>query len=415
MTDGPSPDIGRLRVSYVLSQFPLPTQAFAVSDILALRELGHEVVVHTLKPGRTDEEDRARLAGVPDDLVVLRPRARNLLRWPVLLWRARKRLPAVLGKCITGLGSAPVAAIQAILCIPRALEIVDEVRKCEADAVHLFWSRQSALVTAFLSGRGQRPVLTAFVGAYDLVADDFLVEMAMRSADVVFSHSEANRAWLERRGRSRDDMRIIRRGIPLLPLDQDAPRDPGRWITASALVPEKNVRAVVEAFARARETRPGLRLLICGEGPDRTALEKRTQDLGCADAVKFMGHVERSQVFSLMQQAGIFLLLSTKASERLPNVVKEAMWCGCAIVSAPTEGIAELLRDEGLGRIVDPFDTVALDRAIASLMEEAPEEASIRRERARLLIEAEFSARTNMSRYAETWQGLAALRDGMAN
>lgn len=39
-----------MKVTYVLMQFPLSTQTFAMSDIAALRSLGHEVSVECLLP-----------------------------------------------------------------------------------------------------------------------------------------------------------------------------------------------------------------------------------------------------------------------------------------------------------------------------------------------------------------------------
>lgn len=49
-TPSPAASPSPLTISYLFSQFPLPTQTFAVSDIAALQELGHKVVVHTMKP-----------------------------------------------------------------------------------------------------------------------------------------------------------------------------------------------------------------------------------------------------------------------------------------------------------------------------------------------------------------------------
>jgi hypothetical protein len=58
--------------------------------------------------------------------------------------------------------------------------------------------------------------------------------------------------------------------------------DPGFWLCVSRLLPYKNVDAVVEAVER----RPGDRLVVVGDGPERAALERQT-----GPRVQFLGAV----------------------------------------------------------------------------------------------------------------------------
>ncbi len=393
-----------LRISYLFSHFPQPTEGFAVSDIVALRKLGHEVFVHTMRPPRGDESDREKAARIPEELPILRPALSLLRKWPKLLWRKRSQVYRISVKSLRAIIKEPKAAIVSLLCIPRALEIVEEIDKLDSDVVHLFWSRYAANVLAALEGSGSMRLRSAFVGAYDLVANDHLVATAISSAQTVFSHSESNRHFLVEKGASDSAISIIHRGIPLQQLDDNLHRDANLLVTASALVEQKNVRAIIETFARAQSKRPALKLEICGDGPERSRLESLARELGCADSVRFLGHVEREKVFALFQRAELCLFLSTKPSERLPNVLKEAMWCGCSIIASPTQGIEELIVDRQLGTIVDPTDIDALDRAVANAFEETEAAAMARRERARDLISDKFSSLTSMAQYAEVWR-----------
>ena len=54
-----------------------------------------------------------------------------------------------------------------------------------------------------------------------------------------------------------------------------------------------------------------------------------------------------------MAESDIFLFLSSKAGERLPNVVKEAMLSGCICIVSNTPGIDELIEDGKTGFIID--------------------------------------------------------------
>ena len=390
-----------LRISYILPQFPVPTEVFAISDIVALRDLGHQVAVHTIKPRPKDEQTRLRLCGVPDDLAIFRPTWAGALRWPGLLWRRRKQAWRLVRRIIASAPSAPRTALSALLSLPRALEITAETRGC--DIVHVFWSRHPGLVLAALESMGFPALRSAFVGAYDLVADDFLVELTLGAAEVVFSHAEANLDYARAKAPVDVPVHIVHRGIPLSPLGNEGERDRFGWITASALVREKNVEAVIRLFAAARAHEPRLTMLVFGDGPDRDRLRAIVDDLDCSKAITMMGHAPRNELFEQLQLSGAFLLLSKKASERLPNVVKEALWAGCAVISSKSEGIEELIPDPSIGFVVDPDDPEATLGAAQSVILETPAQAAERRDRARAVIQERFSSEGSMRRYADAW------------
>jgi glycosyltransferase involved in cell wall biosynthesis len=313
-----------LRIGYVFSQFPVLTEAFAVSDIAALVGQGHDVSVFTMKPRRRGDRRLREVAGVPDGLPVRAPTFAGALRWPSLVWRYRRVAVQLAGAAIRALPRSPSTAALAFLCIPRALEIADDARRSGLDVVHIFWSRQGGMVLPALQSDGASCVRSAFVGAYDLVADDFLVGLTLRSANVVFSHAEANRGFAQARAGDSVPVRIIRRGIPLLRTLPEQ-RDPFAWITASALTQTKNVEAILRAFAKAREQDGRVKLTICGDGPDRERLEGLARQLGIGSPVEFAGHVPRDELYQRLNRAALFILLSKKPSERLPNVLKEAL------------------------------------------------------------------------------------------
>lgn len=393
-----------LKISYLLPQFPVPTETFAISDIAALRKLGHEVVVHTVKPPPGRRRAGGNAADLPADLRILRPRLRQVWRWPGLLFRRAGSVGLLLRLIAPALVRQPRAALTSLLCIPRLIEIGEELRRLRPDVVHVFWARHPALALPMLKADDAPAVRSIFVGAYDLVADDFLVRQGIDAAQVAFSHAETNRPFLESRVPAGVHKHIVHRGIPLPTPDAAAVRDRNLWLTASALVPAKRVDRVIAAFAGARTTWPDIRLMVCGDGPDRPRLEQMCRDLGCAPAVNFAGHVRREDLFRRMQRAGIFWLMSEKESERLPNVLKEALWSGCAIVTTRTPGIEELIPDAGIGHIVE--DDAALARAVQAIMMESEADAASRAQRARKMIEAAFSSETSMAQYARAWQNL---------
>ena len=394
----------RLRISYLFQQFPLPTETFAVSDIAALLAQGHAVSVHTVKRAPRHQEQLLKQCGVPEDLQISRTSLAGARKWPNLLWRSRSLAAMLLRTILRSAPSSPLTAFQALLCVPRILEIATEVDQANSDVVHVFWARHVGLTLPVLKVTGARVLRTAFVGAYDLLADDFMVDMTLAAAEVIFSHAEINREYVERKAPAGASIEIVRRGIPLPELTEDSVPQRFLWITASSLIRPKNVEAVLRAFAFAREREPRLTLKVFGQGPDLHRLKRIALDLGCADVVNFAGHVRREELFTELERASVFLLLSKGRWERLPNVLKEALWAGCAVISSNSTGIEELIPDSSIGHVVDPDDHYAVTAAVTTILDRADVERARQRRKARAHIAAHFSAESSMRHYAEAWE-----------
>jgi glycosyltransferase involved in cell wall biosynthesis len=408
------PSQQRLRIAYLFQQFPIPTETFAVSDIGALIARGHEVTAYTMKFAPPNEEALLQNSAVPGELQVFRPKIAGAMKWPSVMWRWRKEIAWLARRIVVNGRTSPVTCLQALFCIPRLAEIAESICDQKFDVVHAFWSRHVGLTLPLLNRRGAQMLRTTFVGAYDLVADDFITDLVAESADALFSHAEVNRPYLERKARRGASIEIIHRGIPLARNVSSGPRTRFRLVTASALVPCKNVEAVIKCFADARGRFGQLTLDIFGDGPDRPRLVQLAQQLGCSTAVHFNGHIPREALFAQLEKASIFILLSKKPSERLPNVIKEALLAGCAVISSNSEGIEELIPDEGLGLVVNPDDQPAIDTALTRLLGETDAEAEARRKRARSFIASNFSSDASMRRYVEAWLNDIAKR-GAAN
>lgn len=153
-------------------------------------------------------------------------------------------------------------------------------------------------------------------------------------------------------------------GIGLLP-DAEA-RDGvggrGPLLFVGALLPVKNPDLLVRAYARAAG-RIGRPLHIAGEGPMRAEIEELAAALGVSDRVRFLGRLSRAEVGEAMRRAHALVLPSRH--EGMPIVVIEALASGLPVVASAVGGIPELVRDPGLGVLVDPGDERALADALA--------------------------------------------------
>lgn len=159
----------------------------------------------------------------------------------------------------------------------------------------------------------------------------------------------------------------------LEPLDDPAFVD--RWfvdkrkpvvVAAGMLAPWKGFEELIAAFALLRTRGRDARLVILGEGPDRAKLEAQVAALDLADRVRLPGHA--ANPLKYFARADVFALSSRV--EGMPNVLVEAMMCGCTVVATdcPT-GPRELLQGGRFGYLVAPRDPAALADGIAAALD----------------------------------------------
>ena len=124
---------------------------------------------------------------------------------------------------------------------------------------------------------------------------------------------------------------------------------------------------LIDAFARAARGRADVRLIICGTGPLRLALERQARDAGIGGQVTFTGLVSNTEVARYAAIADAFVLPSIL--EALPTVAVEALAAGTPVLSADHPGgleLHELFGDDVL--IVPRRNVDGLATAIADFM-----------------------------------------------
>ena len=139
-----------------------------------------------------------------------------------------------------------------------------------------------------------------------------------------------------------------------------APGQPQVVLGVGRLTKQKDFPTLVRAFAAVRQRLPA-RLIILGEGEERTALEALTRELGVADDVALPGF--RDDAMAYMARAALFVLSS--AWEGLPTVLIEALAAGTQVISTDCpSGPREILQDGRLGALVPVGDAAALSGAM---------------------------------------------------
>lgn len=126
----------------------------------------------------------------------------------------------------------------------------------------------------------------------------------------------------------------------------------------------KGMDLVVPAFVRAAERNPRLRLLIVGDGSQRTLMERQVTEAGVSNRVEFTGRQPQSQLQS--QYDRIDILLMPSRSEGFGLTAIEGMARGCVPVVADTGGLPEVVNTES-GLLHRPEDISDLSEKITAL------------------------------------------------
>jgi N-acetyl-alpha-D-glucosaminyl L-malate synthase BshA len=130
--------------------------------------------------------------------------------------------------------------------------------------------------------------------------------------------------------------------------------------------PVKRIRDVVEVFARVAREVPA-RLMLIGDGPDRSVAEYLAREHHIQDRVHFLG--KQDNVNELLPLADLMLMPSEMESFGLAAL--EAMACGVPTIATDVGGVPELIDDgrNGLLFEVGDVDSMAAE-AVALLRDE---------------------------------------------
>lgn len=130
---------------------------------------------------------------------------------------------------------------------------------------------------------------------------------------------------------------------------------------AGRLIPGKGLDHLIHAIAQVSQQR-AVKLLVAGDGPERTSLTALARALGCGSKIEFLGVVNDTPTF--WRRCDIVAVPSDSFIESFSMVTLEAMSCGKAIVATHNGAIPELVIDGLTGTLVPTGDHTALARAL---------------------------------------------------
>ncbi len=113
----------------------------------------------------------------------------------------------------------------------------------------------------------------------------------------------------------------------------------------------KRVTDTIRIFEKVHEQIPS-KLILVGDGPDRSECERLCRSMGLYDKVKFLG--KQDGLVEILTSSDIFLIPSQ--SESFGLAALEAMACGLPVISSSVGGLPELVKHNETGFIAEIGD-----------------------------------------------------------
>lgn len=276
--------------------------------------------------------------------------------------------------------------LHGLLSVPAAAALGAAVRRRATmwQAVVSHWLVPSGLVAGMVRGTGIPHLAIAHSGDVHLLKKlpmrRFVLSRLLRGADHLGFVSETLREEflgmldgpLRKIGSQRSSVTPM--GIEINDFENGKSRETLRSelgmngvvvLFLGRLVPIKGVDLLIEAV----QGLDGVTLWVAGDGPERTRLQRKAQPLG--EKVRFLGLVGPAKRAELLTAAdGVALpsrVMQGGRHEGMPLTLIEALAAGCPVVATRTGGMAELVNDPKIGRLVEPDDVIGLRDALAEL------------------------------------------------
>jgi len=415
----PLPSGGRrtpLRIvcpTYWYPQHATDTQATYVHDINRhLVRRGHMVTVVT--PGAPSMPQRDMFDGV------------QIVRFPLDL-PPDLTYGRVAQSHVSWLGKLARLAVMARYLEAQHRAILAEARKNGADVIHAHWAIPTG-PAAVMAARtlGVPSVITMHGGdvyvnpeqGYDFPTRWYVrpaLRWTLRNAGALTAITEDCRQHALRAGAPADHIRLVFNGTDLRRFSpgengnrNDQRFGPHMIFACRQLFPRKGIRFLLEAAAQLKPKFPDLKVLLAGDGFERPALVRLTEELGIAGDVTFLGWVSNAELPPYYRAAAVSVIPSLEEGFGIPAA--EAMGCEVAVVASDAGGLPEVVENGVTGLVVPRGDSAALARAIGSLLSDPlrrEQMGQAGRARALRLFDWDRSAEQFEELYREVAAGMA--------
>ncbi|MBI4436482.1 MAG: glycosyltransferase [Candidatus Omnitrophica bacterium] len=367
-----------MKLGIVVSQFPELHETFILKEFLALREVGVELRIFSLKKCR----DR-----------IIHPEVGSLLHWveyaPLsspTVWgeglleflRQPMRSIEALGEMMAD-GKDFVSFLKVLVVYVKTLALVHRAKGMRIGHLHSHWATFPTTSARMMARLLNLPF--SFTGhAWDLYVGNPTLKEKLEEAEFVVTCTEHNRKFLSTTSPGCEQKIFLNyHGVDLNRFQKREPlRKEGTPLILSVgrVVETKGFFTLIRSLSLLKAKRFSFECVIVGEGPLRSKLEEEIKEEQLEHVVRLAGSLSREELLDYYRKAACFVLPSEIAPsgdrDGIPNVLLEAMAVGIPVVSTEISGIPEAVTSGRNGLLVPEKNPAALAGAIETILKDPP-------------------------------------------
>jgi len=359
-----------MRIAYLVNRYPSVSHTFIRREIAALERAGIEVDRISIREsphGYVDAADQAEA----EQTTVLLARPAGLLASLMFVMGTRPlRFLNAMGLALRSAWRTP-PRLKHFAYLVEACGLLRYCRSRGITHIHAHFGTNPPAV-ARLCRRLGGPGYSFTIHGPDEWTDPGGYQLAEKTVEAEFvaciSHYTAAQLRRFAAPAHWHKIEIVRCSIDGEFLNDPPPLDPSskQLVCVGRLCPAKGQLLLLEAFAEVMPEHPNVRLILCGDGEMRPAVEQRIKDLGLDDAVEITGWITSDEVRAHLAAARALVLPSF--AEGLPVVIMESLVLARPVITTYVAGIPELVRDGENGWLIPAGDRDAISAAVSECL-----------------------------------------------
>ena len=345
--------------------------------------------------------------GMESHLQCLADELNGMLDLKVIVANSERR---TMQAVVDGVNVTRVGKLCDVKAAPVCPALVRQIRKSQADIIHIHWPNPTAVLAYMASGHHGRLIFTyhSDVVRQRMLAIAFtpILRLALRKAAAIIVSSPNYIESSDILSEFRSKCHVVPFGVSVDHFEQcDQKRvsrireryGPRIVLGVGRMVYYKGF----EYLVRAMKSVDG-HLIIIGNGPLREHLEQVAVECNVDDRVAFLTEVDEIRPY--YHAADVFVLSSVMRSEAFGIVQLEAMACGKPIINTDlNSGVTFVSPHEVSGLTVPPADAEALAGAINVLLDRPYYRAQLGTQ-AKLRVANEFTVENMVQRTFDLYQ-----------
>jgi glycosyltransferase involved in cell wall biosynthesis len=370
-----------LKLAYLAPEIPALSATFVYNEILALTELGHEIIpfsVHKpIMPAIHQHLDELRskviyLYAMPKKTVFF-SHLKLLTKKPIHYIKA-------LSECMKDMFQVNILSRDARGLFYRffyAAKLAQDLVDNDIQHLHVHFAHVPTDIAMYASMLSGIP-FSVTAHANDIFERGLLLDKKVERSGFFATISDFNRHYIQQTYQvDPGKLEIIRCGVDSRVFTRKssiALSGPVRIGVVGRLVEKKGIDTLISALAILHTQFSDFKVEIAGSGPLEEELKQQVTQLALTDKVVFLGPLPHDQVVKFVTGLDLFVLPCKKDKQGdmdgIPVVLMEAMMVGTAVISSKISGIPELVINGQTGMLIEPDNSEQLAAAMLELIKD---------------------------------------------